>query len=90
MEDTLLYNYDIPNNFFHTFDYLKLCIDNGITFNEDKFQFCQLEIEFAGFKVTADGVKPSDEILKDVPEFPDLVIITEASKLPGPMPSGTL
>ena len=76
--DTLLYNDDITNNFFHTFDYLKLCIDNGITFNKDKFQFCQLEVKFVGFKVTANRVKPSDEILEDTPEFPEPVTITEA------------
>ena len=29
----LLYDDNIEGNFYHTFDYLKLCGDNGITFN---------------------------------------------------------
>ena len=78
VDDMLLYDDDINSNFFHTFDYLKLCGDNGMTFNEEKFQFCQLEVEFAGFKVTADGVKPSDDSLKDIAEFLEPVTLIEA------------
>ena len=68
VDDALLFNDDITGNFFHTFDYLKLCGDNGITFN--KFQFCQMEVEFAGFRVMADGVKPSRQILDNIANFP--------------------
>ena len=71
IDDTLLYDDTTTQNFWHTWDYLKLCGYNGITFNEEKFQFCQKEVEFAGFRVTADGVKPSREILKDILNFPE-------------------
>ena len=53
LDDALLHNDNIEGNFYHTFDYLKLCRDNGITFNKNKFQFCQMEIKFAGFWVMA-------------------------------------
>ena len=69
MDYTLLYDNNIAGNFCHTWDYLKLCGDNSITFNEEKFQFCQMEVEFAGFRVTVDGVKPSEEILRDIANF---------------------
>ena len=59
VDNTLLYDDDITRNFFCTFEYLKLCGDNSITFNEEKFKFCQLKVELAGFKVTMNGVKPS-------------------------------
>ena len=48
VDDALLYDNMVEGNFYHTFDYLKLCGDNGITFNKEKFQFCQMEVEFAG------------------------------------------
>ena len=32
-DDTLLYDDDITGNFFHTFNYLKLCGDYSTTFN---------------------------------------------------------
>ena len=33
--DALLYDDNIEGNFYHTFDNLKLCGDNGITFNKN-------------------------------------------------------
>ena len=71
VDDTLVYDDTITGNFWHTWDYLKLYGDNGITFNEEKFQFCQLEVEFAGFRVTSDRVKPSRQILRDIENFPE-------------------
>ena len=80
VDDTLLFDDNITGNFYHTFNYLKLCGDNGITLNKDKFQFCQLEVEFAVFRVTADGVKPSESILRDIVNFPEPTTIREARR----------
>ena len=52
--------------------------DNGITFNKDKFQFCQMEVKFAGFRVTKDGVKPSHQILDDITNFSEPMTLKEA------------
>ena len=37
VDDTLLWDNDIENSFWHMFNYLKLCHDNGVVFNKDKF-----------------------------------------------------
>ena len=79
VDDTILYDDSMSGNFYHTFDYLKLCGDNGITFNEDKFQFCLQEVKFAGFRVTAEGIKPSEQILKDIAE-PEPTTLKEARR----------
>ena len=71
---------DITCNFFHTFNYLKVCGKNGITFKKEKFQFCKKEVEFMNFRVTADGVKHSNYILKDIAEFPEPVTLTEVRR----------
>ena len=71
VDDTLVYDDTITGNFWHTWYYLKLCGDNGITFNEEKFQFCQLEVEFAGFRVTSGRIKPGRKILRDIENFPE-------------------
>ena len=42
-----------------------------------------MEVEFAEFKVTADRVKPSDQILKDIAEFPEPTTLKEARRLYG-------
>ena len=76
VDNTLLFDDSISGNF----DYLKLCGDNGITFNEEKFQFCQMEVKFAGFRVMAEGVKSSEQILKDIAEFPEPTTLKEARR----------
>ena len=53
-----------------TCQYLTLCSSAGILFSEKKFQFCSKTVEFLGFTVDEAGVKPSQEFLKAIKEFP--------------------
>ena len=76
IDDTLLWDSDIEHSFWHTFDYLKLCNDNGIVFNKDKFQFTQESVEFAGFEITRDGFKPLKRIIEAIENFPTPKTIT--------------
>ena len=39
--------------------YLRLMASQGITLNPSKFQFSQRNIEFGGFYITSDEVKPA-------------------------------
>ena len=70
IDDTLLYSESIEEAFFQTWDYLKLCRDNGITLNLEKFQFCQDTVMFAGLKITKDGIQPADNIIDAIKNFP--------------------
>ena len=70
VDDALLYDVDIESSFFHTWDYLTLCAENGITVNKSKFQFCQDDVIFAGLKITPTGVRPADTILTAIRDFP--------------------
>ena len=79
VDDMLLYDDSIEGNFYHTFDYLKWCEDNEITFNSEKLQFCKMEMEFAMFMV--DVVKPSNQILDDISNFPELTTLKTAKRL---------
>ena len=47
-----------------------MCAKNGIVVNESKFQFCALEVDFAGLTISVDGVKPSANTLKAIKDFP--------------------
>ena len=44
VDDVLLHDFDIETAFYHTFDYLYLCAENGITINPKKFKFAQKEV----------------------------------------------
>lgn len=78
IDDTLLYADSIEQQFYKTWTYLKRCADNGITFNVDKFQFCKREVNFAGFRVGEDCIKPSKEIIESIANFPTPLTISEA------------
>ena len=41
VDDTLLYDTNIEDAFFHVWNYLTLCTKNGIAITEPKFQFCR-------------------------------------------------
>ena len=78
VDDTLLWDDSIEESFFHTWEYLQICEDNGITLNKDKFQFCKDTVDFAGLKVTPSGIQPSDKILDSIKNFPKPTDITGA------------
>merc|ERR1712015_148308 len=70
VDDSLLWNDDVEGSFWHAFDYIKHCADNGIIFNPEKFIFAAEICDFAGFEVTMDGYRPTKKILEAITSFP--------------------
>ena len=77
IDDGLLYDNNIEESFWHTFDHLKHCADNGIVFNHEKFRFAREKVEFAGFEVTLDGYRPANRIIEAIIEFPTPKSVTD-------------
>ena len=77
VDDSLLWDTSIEEAFWHTFDYLKHCADNGIVFNEEKFVFAEEVCEFAGFELTQDGYRPPKRVLDSIRNFPILEKLTD-------------
>ena len=69
-DDVCLYDPDIETSFFHTFDFLVICCENGITLNPTKFKFGRKEVEFVGYQVGWDSYWPADHMLSAIKEFP--------------------
>jgi hypothetical protein len=78
IDDSLLWDDTIEKSFWHTMDYISLCAKNGVVFNPKKFHFAQDEIEFAGFNITSNGIKPAASILNAIRDFPKPQNITDA------------
>ena len=78
IDDTLLYDKNIEDAFFQTWDYLHLCATAGIVINDKKFKFYRDTVEFAGLKLTPNGVSPSDHILSAIKNFPKPTDLTNA------------
>ena len=55
IDDGCLWDDDIESSFWHTFDHIKQCADQGIVFNRDKFKFLREVVKFAGFEITMEG-----------------------------------
>ena len=53
------------------------CSNNVITFNPEKFVFARDTVEYVGFEITRDSVKPSSSMLKAIKEFPAPTNITQ-------------
>ncbi len=77
IDDGILYDNDIESAFWHTFDHLKLCGDNGIVFNKEKFKFSRESVEFAGFEITPEGYRPASKTIQAIRDFPTPTSITD-------------
>ena len=60
----------IEESFFQAAHWLDICGRHGITLNPKKFRFAQNEVEFAGFEITNDTVRPCKKYLRAISDFP--------------------
>lgn len=77
IDDVLLWSDSITDSFFQTAQWLDLCGKNGITLNPSKFIFAEDEVEFAGFEITEDSVRPCRKFLQAILDFPTPRNITD-------------
>ena len=77
IDDTLLWSDTIYDSFFQAARWLDICGKHGITLNPEKFVFAQDEVEFAGFEITNDTVRPCKKYLRAIMEFPKPKNITD-------------
>lgn len=78
IDDTILWDKDIASSFWHTVKYITLCSQNGVVFNPKKFQFGRNEVDFAGFTISNDGLKPTASIIDAIKNFPTPQNLTDA------------
>ena len=74
VDDTLLFEAGIGDCFLATCRYVDLCARNGVVFNPDKFKFGRREVDFSGFNVTDEGVRPTKRMLEAMASFPNPTI----------------
>ena len=70
VDDTIMWSNSIEECFLDTCTFLTLCSRNGIVFNQKKFAFCKDVVEFAGFIIGTDSVKPAPKIMEGIMNFP--------------------
>ena len=70
VDDTALWDTSLKEHWWRMIDFLELVGRKGIILNPTKFQFAQKEIDFAGFHITQEDVKPLDKYLETIRTFP--------------------
>ena len=70
IDDTLLWANSVEDSYRRTVEYLKLVGNNGIIINKKKFRFAEMEVDYAGFRITKDMVKPLEKNLNAIRDFP--------------------
>ena len=77
VDDALLWGDDIEKSFFQTVQWLDICGRHGIILNPEKFVFAADVVEFAGFDITQDSVRPCERYLRAIQDFPAPKNITD-------------
>ena len=78
VDDVCVYDASIEESFWHAWDFLMTCANNGIVINREKFQFCSESVDFAGLSITNEGVQPSQKMMSAIESFPPPSDITTA------------
>ena len=69
VDDTALWDEAVEPHWWRMIDFLDLMAREGIVLNANKFQFCQKTIDFAGFQITQNEVKPLPKYLDSIQLF---------------------
>ena len=77
IDDTLLWAPSIKDSFSSAVEWLDISGRNGITLNPDKFVFAQDSVDFAGFEITNNSVRPCQKYLSAIRDFPPPKNITD-------------
>ena len=70
IDDALLWSSSIQESFHQAQEWLDICGRHGITLNPEKFRFAQETVEFAGFEITYDSVRPCKKYTQAIADFP--------------------
>jgi hypothetical protein len=77
VDDIIQWSESIEKSFFRIFSMLSHCNKNGMVFSPEKFVFAKETVEFAGFEITMEGIRPTDKYIKAIRNFPTPTNISE-------------
>ena len=77
IDDTLLWSSTIADSFLQAQEWLDLCGRHGITLNPSKFRFARETVEFAGFEISNETVRPCKKYTKAIADFPTPTSLTD-------------
>ena len=70
VDDTIHYDVDMEEHWWRTIDLLDTMGTSGIVSNPVKFQFCQRQADFAGFRISESSIEPLPKYVDAIRTFP--------------------
>ena len=77
VDDILLWDNTTEDSFCRACEFLDRCGRNRIVLNPAKFQFAEDTVEFVGFEVGLDSIKPAKKYYTAVTNFPRPVTLSD-------------
>ena len=77
VDDTCHHDEDLEEHWWRTIDLLILLGKSGVVLNPQKFQFAQTEVQFAGFHISMNDIKPLPKYLNSIQNFPTPSSVTD-------------
>ena len=77
VDDIITWSDTIEGAFLRICSLLSHCNKHGMVFSPQKFRFARREVEFAGFLITENGIKPAAKYTESIRNFPTPKNITE-------------
>ena len=66
VDDSLLWEDDLKTSFDLVCRYLSTCSRGGINFNKQKFKFAEETVDYVGFTITMDEIKPAAAMTESI------------------------
>lgn len=70
VDDIVIYDSNLQQHTNHVMQFLQQCADKQIAPNLDKCKFGQIEVTFAGFKLSAHGYQVDHSVTDAISNFP--------------------
>eukprot|EP00745_Piridium_sociabile_P016047 TRINITY_DN23877_c0_g1_i16.p1 TRINITY_DN23877_c0_g1~~TRINITY_DN23877_c0_g1_i16.p1 ORF type:complete len:1035 (+),score=142.70 TRINITY_DN23877_c0_g1_i16:69-3173(+) len=77
VDDTIHHDKDLETHWWRTIDFLSTVGSAGVVLNPDKFQFAQRSVDFAGFHISEETIKPLPKYIDAIKSFPTPTCTTD-------------
>lgn len=77
VDDTLHFDEELDTHWWRTIEFLDLVGKAGIVLNPKKFQFAKRTVDFAGFRISNNGVEPLPKYIDAIRNFPTPASLTD-------------
>lgn len=68
---------DLTEHWWRVIDFLILLGNNGVILNKEKFQFAQKTVDFTGFQISENTIKPAQKFVDAILQFPTPTKLTD-------------